>query len=81
MLCRAIGNSVIKASHAWIGLIRSGNGFAWVDGTAGNNLPWASGEPNAAHEKCVEMKDRPRNLEFNDAGCHTQRPALCEIKL
>ena len=40
----------------WIGLQRTGNGFAWVDDSAVDFEYWRDGEPNDEHEFCVEVK-------------------------
>jgi len=81
LLCSAIGNFMIGNSRTWIGLTRNGNGFAWIDGTVGENLFWYRGEPNNRNEKCVEWMGGSWGHVLNDMLCYASRTALCEKKL
>lgn len=68
----------------WIGLVRSGDTFAWLDGTPFTYSNWFEGEPNnfRNREDCVTLG----NTQFavldgwNDADCNNDaRGFVCKI--
>ena len=60
----------------WIGLHKSGNGWAWPDGTAATYLNW-SANPSGDGD-CVELLP-PYGETWNDLDCDLhKRAVLCE---
>ena len=56
MVMQFISSLIQLLFQYWIGLQRTGNGFAWVDDSAVDFEYWRDGEPNDEHEFCVEVK-------------------------
>ena len=73
----------------WLNGRRASAADPWLDitGTPLAYLPWAPGEPNDAggNEDCLTIIADPsepatRFELFNDQGCGTPSPALCQCK-
>lgn len=71
-------------SSAWIGLKRSGGGFAWEDGSALGYTNWEPGEPDS--RDCAVMRgplasESTRGM-WADASCTSKyREVICERSL
>ncbi|XP_056299422.1 C-type isolectin Sp-CL4-like [Pseudoliparis swirei] len=62
----------------WIGVIRSGEGFTYTDGSEFKNSNWYPGQPDNAggQENCVEMNYKDWGL-WNDANCAEKNNFMC----
>ena len=74
----------------WIGGIRDGSSFKWIDGSAFTYQNWNSGEPNdgqgGGKEVCMELYSAPGtnfHEKWNDIPCDMNRRAngfVCKKK-
>ena len=73
----------------WIGGIREGSSFKWIDGSAFTYQNWNSGEPNGKegeNQDCMELYSAPGTRfheKWNDIPCDMNKRAkgfVCEKK-
>ena len=68
----------------WIGGVRNGRSFRWIDGSAFTYQNWNNGEPNdvGGNEDCIEFYSHPKGQyhdKWNDRPCNGKSNAyLCK---
>ncbi|XP_059510771.1 C-type lectin Cal-like [Stegostoma tigrinum] len=84
LLAEMIHQSQNGYPPTWIGSndVHKEGTFLWSDGSTGDFLLWAKGEPNDynAQEDCVHTF-KMNSLFWNDAACNLQISFLCSYKL
>ena len=79
------GLKPVSTDPIWIGAIRQGTGFVWVDGARLNYTNWKSGEPNdfQGSEDCVTMGKKGSSIaslgaQWNDVSCRLTADVVCK---
>ncbi|CAK8671617.1 unnamed protein product [Clavelina lepadiformis] len=80
---RSTLRTTFNFDNAWVGLMKEGNSWRWVDRTSSttDNIHWIQNplQPSnsGGHENCGEIIE-DYNLGTNDAPCTVYRHGLCE---
>jgi len=71
------------SQQAWIGMYRDPKDksrWLWVDGSRPTYTHWYPGEPNNIYEECGLMYNNVHGGKWNDRGCSSQLPYVCETR-
>ena len=71
------------SQQVWIGMHRDPKDksrWLWVDGSRPTYTNWNTGEPNNLHEECGMMYNKAHGWKWNDRGCSSQFPYICETR-
>ena len=80
---QALTSKIPASQTTWIGLYRNPKDksrWLWIDGSPVTYTHWAKGEPNSLSEGCGEMRPARHRWEWNDLGCSTKFPYVCETR-
>ena len=69
----------LQSPGVWVGLKRTSGTLSWTDDTPLKYTNWGSGQPDNYHgvEDCCHL--RSLTGEWNDLGCGTRLPYLCQV--
>ncbi|KAM9781506.1 C-type isolectin Sp-CL4-like [Syngnathus typhle] len=80
LLC-IVATAIPRRLHYWVGAIRDGDDFVWVDGSGilPADSPWRNNQPDnfGGYENCVWMNSFDWG-QLNDGPCEDRTPVVCQ---
>ncbi|XP_049597848.1 C-type isolectin Sp-CL4-like [Syngnathus scovelli] len=82
LLC-IVATAIPRRLHYWVGAIRKGDDFEWVDGSGiiPPDAPWRHNQPDnfGGYENCVWTNSFDWG-QLNDGPCDSRTPVVCQYR-